>query len=226
MLFSRFVSTYRDRTKERGSRARFILVCIAKGTESREKHQRQNICKHVSWLVPWWPNQEWKFWRWSQLLDLYHNGRNKGMSFSNYLRKHFGLYAWPNQRLRKGVKMEDLWLVRMAKLKAREEPWIPPCLGLLDVGASSPSLFPSCFLYLRMVATYRDGVCRMNYLESPFISPFVRVPSGPIYRGWLPHAAPWGQLQQLPRRGDRARGRGIVAVSRLHLPWSARVLSF
>ena len=37
VLFSRFVSTYRDRTKERGLRTRFVLVCIAKGTKSKEK---------------------------------------------------------------------------------------------------------------------------------------------------------------------------------------------
>jgi hypothetical protein len=40
VLFSRFVSMYRDQTKERGICACFILACIANGTVSREKISR------------------------------------------------------------------------------------------------------------------------------------------------------------------------------------------
>jgi hypothetical protein len=51
VLFSRFVSMYREQTKERGIRARSILAYIADRAESREKISR-TLCKHAPWLVP------------------------------------------------------------------------------------------------------------------------------------------------------------------------------
>jgi hypothetical protein len=56
------------------------------------------------------------------------------------MRELLGLYPWPNQRLKKRMKMEAIWFVRMAKPKARREPWIPPCLEQLNVSAPSSSL--------------------------------------------------------------------------------------
>jgi hypothetical protein len=38
------------------------------------------------------------------------------------MRELLGLYQWPNQRLKKRIKMKAIWFVRIAKPKARREP--------------------------------------------------------------------------------------------------------
>jgi hypothetical protein len=38
------------------------------------------------------------------------------------MRELLGLYPWPNQRLKKRIKMEAIRFVRMDKPKARREP--------------------------------------------------------------------------------------------------------
>jgi hypothetical protein len=128
------------------------------------------------------------------------------------------LYPWPNQRLKKRMKMETIWFVRMAKPKARREPWIPPCLERQS--ASSPSLLLACVVLFDMVWTYQK---QSEYGVSPGDADWWFA----IYDLWsIPSASPCRSFyRHFWRRPGAARRAFNCCTSR---PWPDRgsVVSF